>query len=210
MNTTSSNKKRVLARFLTALGLGVWLGGIAFAGACAPLIFKVARENNVEAIAPQAFGLMLQRLQIVALACALLALIGWLLDRPATPGRAATPRPSTLWRAQGLLTIAMLAVTLFMAGRMLPRMNALQRTFLPQFQVAQSQLPRSLAVPKSDGSATRREFDGYHALSTRLTMAVFWMGLAALGCFALRNGQVPDGVAARGREVAREEVLARV
>lgn len=176
------NFRLFIARFLCALGLGVWIGGIAFAGLAAPTLFRIARENGVEAVAPQVFGLMLQRFQYIAGACAVLALLGWALDRPsATKAR-------RLWAAQGALTALMLLITLYMGVIMFPRMNALQREFLPQFKNGASAQLRNLDLPKAQpGDAVRAEFDGLHHLSTALVQGVMLMGLLALGTFAART-----------------------
>jgi hypothetical protein len=175
----------VLSRFATLLGLGIWLGGIVFAGACAPVLFRVARENGVEAVAPQAFGVMLGRFQFIALACGVLALAGWLGERKNAA------RPHKLWRAQGALTFSMLMVTGFLAWGVFPRMSVLQREFLPQFRTAVR--PPTLSLrPNPWAELARQEFDVLHTRSTRLTMLVFWLGIGALATFAWRTSRADE------------------
>lgn len=176
------NLKLFVARFCCAFGLGVWIGGIAMAGLSAATLFPIAKQYGVEAVAPQVFGVILQRFQFVAGVCALLALLGWALERPVA---AAARR---LWVAQGALTTLMLLITLYMGAVMFPRMNTLQREFLPQFQVATSAKPRTLTIPRAQpGDTVRAEFDGLHHLSTSLVQGVMILGLLALGAFAART-----------------------
>lgn len=182
----------VAARFVTLLGLGIWLGGIAFAGAVAPLLFRVARENGVEAVAPQMFGAMLARFGFITLICALLMLGGWLGETRASraPLSLWPQRARSLWIAQGILTMVMLAVALYLSLGLLPRMNTLQREFLPQFRqgaASQTSANRDLTIPKLDNSAPRQEFERGHVNSTRLTMLCFWLGIATLACFSARS-----------------------
>lgn len=193
---TMQNDQRVwpvaAARFATLLGLGVWLGGIAFAGAVAPLLFRVARENGVEAVAPQMFGAMLARFGFITLVCAVLMLGGWLAEAKASraPLSLWPQRARKLWMIQGVLTLSMLAVAIYLSIALLPRMNVLQREFLPQFRqgaMSQPLIGRDLTIPKLDNSAPRQEFERGHVNSTRLTMLCFWLGVATLACFSARS-----------------------
>jgi hypothetical protein len=171
----------IFVRWLTMLTLGLWLGGIAFLGAVtAPLIFRFLRSQNLEPLAPQLFGVILERFSIVGLVCGVLALCAWLLDgamsKPAQGRR-------TLWSAQGGCTGLMLAVALYLQLGALPALLHDQMAVIKESQ----ETGIVLSAHGTEGkSAMRLRYDALHQRYSGLTMVIFWLGAAGLVAFAWR------------------------
>lgn len=169
------------ARFLTLLGLAVWLGGLAFLGAAAaPAVFGVSR-----ALGPQAVGAMLARFTPLTYICGALMLLGWLGERLRRGEiHAGNAR---LWWAQGACTIAMLSITLYLGRVVTPEINAMQRlTTLTTAKVRTSADRANAGALPQSASAYKARFDAAHNRYTQLTKLTMLLGAAALFLMCLR------------------------
>lgn len=174
----------VFVRWLTALALGLWLGGIVFLGAVtAPQIFRFLRSHHAEPLAPSLFGEILARFAVFALVLGGVALLGWLLD-----GLFSKPqgRGQLLWKLQGGATLLMLAISLYLQAVALPSL------LLNQDAVIQESIKTGVALSArgvEGKSEMRRRYDALHRNYTTLTMAVFYIGAASLAALMWRLSQ---------------------
>jgi hypothetical protein len=181
VNQTSFFQSRWMlagARFLTLLGLAVWLGGLAFVGVAAPAVFELNR-----ALGPQAVGAMLARFTPMMYGCGALMLLGWALERLRRGEiHSANER---LWWAQGIGTAAMLIITLYLGRAVMPEINATQP---PRSSVAartQAAPPRTNA-PTPTAKTLKARFDAAHERYTQLTKVTVLLGMATLLLLCLR------------------------
>jgi len=166
-------------RFLTLLALVVWVGGLAFLGmAAAPAIFKVNRP-----LGPVMVGAMLQRFTPVMYVCGVLLLLGWLAEAKF----ARQGRTGVLWWVQGICSMLMLLIAIYLGQSLMPRIVALQ----PQ-AVASSNHAGEWPTPQA-----KAEFDEAHKGYTNMTKVVVYLGLGALLALSLRTT-----VSTPGREEA--------
>ena len=180
---------RALARSVTMLGLGLWLGGILFLGAVsAPAIFRFCRAHDVESLAPQLVGALVARFGPLTVALGVVLCLAWLFDgwlsrfRRTAQERVAQER--LLWRAQGVCLSAMLTLTLYLNFVALPELQREQGAVIRESIATGTPLGASAGASASGAkSAARLHFDALHQRYSQLTMAVFWLGVAAL--FAL-------------------------
>ena len=175
----------ILARWLTMLTLGLWLGGILFLGAVsAPGIFKFCRAHDVEALAPQLVGVLVARFAPVSLvfgALALLAMLAEVISMPVSAKRQATRR--LLWRGQAIGVLAMLGVAFYLNFVALPQLLSDQEAVMRESAANGT----TLSARGTEGkSATRLRFDALHQRYSSLTMIIFWLGAASLAAFAWR------------------------
>jgi uncharacterized membrane protein len=171
----------VLARFLTLLSLCFWLGGLFFFGAlAAPAMFKISRANGVGELAPQMVGLMLGRFSYVTYACGALLVLGWLLEFAL--GRARESWSRTLWWVQGVCSVAMLAIALYLGTTLMPQIQKMQPQVLSG--VAGSSL-RSVSPAVSPG--TKARFDALHQNYSGWAMVTVYLGFATLLCVSWRS-----------------------
>ena len=167
------------ARFLTLLGLAVWLGGLAFMGAvAAPAIFGVSR-----ALGPQAVGAMLARFTPMMYGCGALMLLGWALER-LRRGEIHSGN-ERLWWAQGIGTLAMLIITLYLGRAVTPEINATQPLRSPVAARTQGAPPRTTATAPQ-AKALKARFDVAHKRYTQLTKVTVLLGMATLLLLCLR------------------------
>ncbi len=142
-------------RYLYVLALVVWLGGMVVLGAViAPTTFQVLQASEPATgreLAGTLFGAILGRFHYVAYGCGLVLLLTFAAI--AILG----PRPRH-FLIRSLLIAGMLAVALYSGWVVLDRIDAIQAEV--------GTLPSRLAAT----DVRRIEFDGLHALSTRLMM----------------------------------------
>ncbi len=166
------------ARFLTLLGLAVWLGGLAFVGVAAPAVFALNR-----ALGPQAVGAMLARFTPIMYGCGALMLLGWALER-LRRGEIHSGN-ARLWQAQGIGTLAMLAITLYLGRAVMPEINATQPLRASTTTRTQAAPPRTNA-PAPAAKTLKARFDAAHKRYTQLTKLVVLLGAATLLLLCLR------------------------
>jgi hypothetical protein len=152
------------------LALALPLGGLAFFGIfAAPAMFRVARAADAGALAPQMVAQMLSRFGVVLIACTLVALACWALDRPRSEVR--SPRTARRWwLAQGAASLAALAAALVLHFALMPRILAMQGQVLG-----------------ASSEAVRASFDAAHAGYSRTASVLLWATLASLICIARRG-----------------------
>lgn len=159
----------IATRFLGLLGLGIWLGGLAFFGAmAAPAMFKISRAAGVGELAPQMVGVMLSRFNYVMYGCGVLLLLSWLIEPLCGAVRDGASR--TLWWIQGACSIAMLAIAIYLGTVMMPQLTRLQS------QVK----PGATTVNARPGSAAKARFDNLHGGYSGLAAVTIYLGFAAL------------------------------
>ncbi len=153
----SPSKRRflVMARFVTTLGVALWLGGMAFFGAvAAPVIFPMSRKAGMLDLAPRMAAVMLGRFSKLTLVCAALMCLGWLAEgwvaRPLNEAR-------RLWIGQGTVTAACLALAIYLGGILLPQTEASQAAILPI--IMRAERGEVLTPPET---AQRAAFDREH------------------------------------------------
>lgn len=167
----------LLFRFLSALGIALWLGGMMFFGAvAAPALFRVARAEGVPEIAPQMVGALLSRFTFVTYACAALMLVGWSLDGILSRQR------DKWWKLQGTLSVVSLALALYLGQIILPRTLEQQAQILPIFGRAERGQTLSPAEQK-----LRARFDAGHRTYQRLGSLNVWILLATLALLIARG-----------------------
>lgn len=156
---------RVLAlRYLHALALAVWLGGMLVLGfLAAPAIFEVVERATPggRGLAGAVFGTILRRFHVVA-ALSGATVVASLLGRVA--GGAAPPQ----WRGQLLVAAAMLGLTLYAGLLLTPRIERLQ------------QAAGGLASSLEPTDPRRVAFTRLHQLSTTLMLVNIAGGLVLL------------------------------
>ena len=118
-----------LSRWLVSLALCLWIGGLAFFGAiAAPAMFRVARAAGQGALAPQMVAAMLARFGVILIACGLILLLGWVVERRAV--EFGDRRERAWWWAQGAASLLMLGVALYLHTVLMPRIQAMQAPVL--------------------------------------------------------------------------------
>jgi len=159
-----------LVRFLTLLSFALWLGGLAFFGPiAAPFVFRVSRAYGIERAAPEMVGLMLSRFGFIMLACGVLLLAGWTMERALKAVRGVWSL--RLWWFQGVCSLVMLALAIYLTQVLMPQILALQ--------------PRVLSGNVAPD--VQAAFDARHNLYSSLASVIVWTGLAALFAFSLRT-----------------------
>lgn len=140
-------------RYSYIVALVIWVGGTVVVGAVvAPAVFGVLQAWDPAAgrgLAGQVFGTVLGRMQLVAYAAGVVMIVALSLQR------LIGPRPAAFGIRAGLVA-AMLGLTLYSGLAIAPRIVALQQAVHGPL----GQLPA--ADPR------RTEFEGLHALATRL------------------------------------------
>jgi Domain of unknown function (DUF4149) len=151
-------------RYVYLLALVVWLGGMVVLGALvAPTVFQVlqaADPMNGRVLAGQFFGEAISRFHPIAYGAGGVMLVVLVVTR------VAGPRPLG-FAVRVAIVAGMLGVSLYSGRVVLRRVDAIQQ----QVGTLPSRLPA--------GDPRRVEFDGLHALSTRL------MQLNMVGALAL-------------------------
>ena len=166
-----------LARGLTLLAIGLWVGGMAFFGAvAAPLMFRMARQSTAPELAPLLVGAMLGRFTWITYACAGAMLLGWLIDGWLTRDR------RWLWWAQGALTTVCLGLALYLGTVTLPRTVADQSTIVPLF----AKDARGQKLTPAEQSA-RAAFDVGHTQYQKLGALSVYLLLGVLGIVVART-----------------------
>jgi uncharacterized membrane protein len=171
----------VLVRFLTLLSLCFWLGGLFFFGAlAAPAMFKVSRANGMGELAPQMVGMMLGRFSYVTYACGALLVLGWLLEF--VLGRARQSVSRTLWWVQGVCSVAMLAIAIYLGTTLMPQIQKMQPQVLSS--VSGSSLRNNAAATPP---AVKARFDALHQNYSGWAMVTVYLGFATLLCVSWRS-----------------------
>jgi putative copper export protein len=169
-----------VARLLTVLGAGIWIGGLAFFGAvAAPIIARVDRSLLFVLVAP-----MLSRFSVVTYVCGGLMLLGWLMERYIARG---VPRRSLpVWWAQGAFTVAMLALALYLGQVLMPQIKELQRDLRKPSTIIG--LLEDRLLKKRGGAAveSRTDFDLAHNRYSQMSQVTVYLGLATLFLFCWR------------------------
>jgi uncharacterized membrane protein len=146
-------------RFLMLLSLVVWIGGlIFFAFVLAPTAFQVLPSTH---LAGNVVGRALGKLHCIAIVSGIVFLFSSLLYSRITDGTA------HLFAMRHVLTVLMLALTLFSQFWIIPRMDMLRA------QVG------DFAAVAIDNPA-RVQFDALHVWSTRVEGAVLLLGLVVV------------------------------
>ena len=166
-----------LARGLTLLAIGIWIGGMTFFGAVtAPLMFRAARASAAPELAPILVGQMLGRFTFITYICGALMLLGWLLD-----GLIALDR-RWLWWAQGALTTVCAALAIYLGAVILPRTVAQQDAIVPLFVKDARQQPLT-----AEEQQMRKSFDVGHQEYQKLGSINVYLLVALLGLIIART-----------------------
>jgi hypothetical protein len=161
-----------LARTLVALGLGVWIGGLAFFGAItAAIMFPMTKKAGVPALAPQMVGPMLSRFAIVCVVCSVLIIAGWLID-------GALSKRGLWWRIQGALTLVAVALGTYLNFGLLPAVERDIDAVLPLYMRSLSPSPHF--TPAETELKTR--FDTGHQKFGDLARINIWLLVGVLSC----------------------------
>lgn len=175
-----------LARGLTLLAVGIWIGGMTFFGAVtAPLMFRAARASAAPELAPILVGQMLGRFTFITYICGALMLLGWLFDGLMTLDR------RWLWWAQGAVTAVCVALAIYLGAVILPRTIAQQDAIVPLFVKDARNQPLTPAEQN-----LRKSFDVGHEEYQKLGSINIYLLIALLGL-----------IVARTRVVARHDEL---
>ena len=178
---------RALIRWVTMLGLGLWLGGILFLGAVsAPAIFRFCRAHGVEPLAPQLVGALVARFGPLTVTLGVVLCVAWAFDGLFSHcGRTAQERAPArlLWRVQGVCLLAMLSLTLYLNFAALPELLREQGAVIRESVATGTSLNATTGGAKS---AARLRFDALHQRYSQLTMVVFYLGVTALAVLSWR------------------------
>ena len=166
-----------VARALTLLGIGVWVGGLTFFGAVtAPLMFRAARQSAAPELAPILVGQMLGRFTAITYICGALMLAGWLIDGQLTRDR------RWLWWAQGAVTTVCLGLAIVLGAVILPRTVAQQDAIVPLFVKDARNQPLT-----PDEQAQRAAFDVGHEEYQKLGSINVYLLVGLLGLVVART-----------------------
>ena len=166
-----------LARALALLGIGIWVGGMAFFGAVtAPLMFRAARASAAPELAPILVGQMLGRFTWVTYICGALMIVGWLFDGLITRDR------RFLWWAQGATTATCLALAMYLGAVILPRTVAQQDAIVPLFVKD----ARKQALTPAE-QAQRKAFDVGHEEYQKIGSINVYLLIGLLGLIVART-----------------------
>ena len=170
-----------LARGLTLLAVGIWIGGLLFFGAVtAPLMFRAARDSAAPQLAPILVGQMLGRFTFITYICGALMLLGWLLDGTITLDR------RWLWWAQGALTVVCVALSIYLGAGILPRTVAQQSAIVPLFV---KDARHQTLTPAEQ--AQRKAFDVGHEDYQKFASINVYLLIALLGFIVARTRVEP-------------------
>lgn len=179
---------RAVTRWITMLGLGLWLGGILFLGAVsAPAIFRFCRAHGVESLAPQIVGALVERFGPLSAVLGVVLCLAWLAE-----GIVIGKTTRKVWLMQGCCLSAMLVLALYLNFVALPELLLNQAAVIRES--ASNGTPLTIA-PNVAKSAARLHFDALHQRYSQLTMLIFWLGAAVLALFSWRLSR--DGLADR-------------
>lgn len=170
---------RAITRWITMLGLGLWLGGILFLGAVsAAVLFPFCRAHGVESLAPQIFGEQMKVFGWITIVLGVVLCIAWV-----TEGWLGGKNARKLWLAQGCCLGAMLVLTLYLNFAALPELLHEQTAVIRESAANGTTLT---VAPDALKSAARLHFDALHQRYSQLTMLIFWLGAVALALFSWR------------------------
>jgi hypothetical protein len=169
-----------IARLMTVLGAGMWIGGLAFFGAvAAPIISRVDRSLLFVLVAP-----MLSRFSVVTYVCGGLMLLGWLMERYVANGVPRRSRPS--WWAQGAFTVVMLSIALYLGQVLMPQIKELQRDLRKPSTIIGLLGDRLLKKRGDAAVESRTDFDLAHNRYSQMSQVTVYLGLATLFLFCWR------------------------
>ncbi|RYG57778.1 DUF4149 domain-containing protein [bacterium] len=166
-----------LTRTLVALGMGLWIGGLAFFGAItAAIMFRMTREAGIPDMAPKMVGPMLSRFAIICTVCSVILVVGWLIDGLLT-------KRALWWRLQGGLTVIAVTLGAYLNFGLLPVVERDQTAVLPLYV-------RSISAASSLTPAEaqlKARFDAGHERFNRLAGINIWLLVGALACLMARS-----------------------
>ncbi len=166
----------LVERFVSALCVSLWVGGMAFFGImAAPVLFHpersgILRESNTAIIAPQMVSAMLTRFGTLTTICGAVLLVCALIDGFLTRGwRVRT------WQIQTVLCAVCLGFSLYLNSFLLPQTKRDQAQILPL--IARSARGETLSPADT---AQRAAFDAGHSSYQRLASLNLYLLLALL------------------------------
>ena len=166
-----------LARAVTLLAVGIWIGGLTFFGAVtAPLMFRAARASAAPELAPILVGQMLGRFTFITYICGALMLLGWIFDGLISLDR------RWLWWAQGAATAICISLAIYLGAVILPRTVAQQDAIVPLFVKDARKQPLTSAE-----RAMRQSFDVGHQEYQKLGSINVYLLIALLGLIVART-----------------------
>ncbi|RYG70074.1 DUF4149 domain-containing protein [bacterium] len=166
----------IFIRFLVSLALSLWIGGMAFFGImAAPVLFHpeksgIPRSADTAIIAPQMVSAMLTRFGTLTGICAIVLLLGWIID-----GFLTKSQKKKSWQIQGVLTLICLTLSQYLNGTLLPKTRAEQSVILPIIARAD----RGEKLSEAD-QARRAAFDTGHKSYQRLASINLYLLMAVL------------------------------
>jgi hypothetical protein len=170
----------IFSRFLVALSLSLWIGGMAFFGImAAPVLFHpeksgIPRAADTAIIAPQMVSAMLTRFGFLTSICAVILLVGWLVDGLLSNGTQSGLK-SGAWRIQGALSLVCLTLSFYLNSVLLPRTKAEQGQILPL--IARAERGETLSAADKE---RRVAFDMGHQSYQKLASINLYLLMAIL------------------------------
>ena len=177
----------VVARFVTALALSLWIGGMAFFGImAAPVLFHpeksgIVRPPEIATLAPQMVSAMLTRFGTLTTLCGVLLVISVLIDGALSRGL-----KNGLWRVQFTLALICVGLSLYLNSVLLPQTKRDQSQILPL--IARASRGETLSPAET---ARRAAFDAGHSGYQRLARINLYLLLAVLFLLIARSAHVP-------------------
>nr|WP_274519977.1 DUF4149 domain-containing protein [Abditibacterium utsteinense] len=178
----------IATRFITALCLSLWIGGMAFFGImAAPVLFHpeksgIARAANTATLAPQIVSAMLTRFGTLTTVLSALIVVSVLID-----GFLSRATKNHLWRGQTLLAMLCLGLSFYLNTVLLPQTRRDQAEILPL--IARAARGETLTPQEK----TRRlAFDNGHSGYQRLATINIYLLLALLFILIARGAAIPN------------------
>lgn len=187
--TRSSHSVRsglILTRFVAALCIVLWVGGLAFFGImAAPVLFHpersgIPRAPDTATLAPQMVSAMLTRFGTLTTLCAVVLLVCILLD-----GALSQSTRTWKWRTQATLSLLCLGIGLFLNRVLLPQTVRDQARILPL--IARASRGETLSAAETQRRAT---FDTGHTGYQRLASFNLYLLLAILLLIVARASEL--------------------
>ncbi len=187
-----------LIRFVCALSIALWVGGLAFFGImAAPVLFHpersgIPRAPDTAILAPQMVSAMLTRFGTLTTLCAVALLVGVLLD-----GALSRTFSTRIWRFQTVLCALCLTIGIFLNSVLLPQTRRDQAEILPL--IARAERGEKLSAAQTQ---RRAAFDAGHTGYQRLASLNLYLLLAILFILLARGAEI----GARSSEARSETV----
>lgn len=174
--STALARALVGIRFLAALALSLWIGGMGFFGImAAPVLFHpersgIARNADTAIMAPQMVSAMLTRFGTLTNICIPILVLCWIVD-----GLLSKSQRKRAWQVQGLLTGVCLILSQYLNGVLLPQTRAEQGKILPLI----ARVDRGETLSSAE-QAQRATFDEGHKSYQRLASLNLYLLMAIL------------------------------